>query len=110
MNTDRILLKPFWHVVVSAQAPVIDKAIRRRDVAEEYAEKCSKTYPGVEIIPLVSASVAVALKTEKDALVSVLEEVERWWMTQADRSAGAPACMFAVRAAIANCNQTKETP
>lgn len=50
--------EPFLHAVVSKRAPIIDKAIRRLDVAQEYADKCSETYPGVEIIPLYAAPVA----------------------------------------------------
>lgn len=43
---------PFWHAVVSKSAPVIDKAIRRLDVAEEYADKCRENYPDVTVVPL----------------------------------------------------------
>ncbi|MBO2925964.1 hypothetical protein [Metapseudomonas otitidis] len=44
--------EPFWYAVISERAPVIDKAIRREDVAMEYAEKASATYYGVEVVPL----------------------------------------------------------
>lgn len=42
-------------------------------------------------------------------LDGVLKDVERWWLTQADKSEGAPACMFAARAAIANHNVVTTT-
>jgi hypothetical protein len=47
--------EPFWHAVVSKRAPVIDKAIRREDVASEYADKCRDNYPDatdIEVVPL----------------------------------------------------------
>lgn len=47
--------EPFWHAVVSESAPVIDKAIRREDVADEYAGKCREQWPEVrdiEVVPL----------------------------------------------------------
>jgi hypothetical protein len=46
----------FWHAVVSKQAPVVDKAIRRLDVADEYAAQCRPHYPGVEVVPLYRAT------------------------------------------------------
>jgi hypothetical protein len=46
----------FWHAVVSKQAPVVDKAIRRLDVAEDYAAQCRPHYPGVEVVPLYRAT------------------------------------------------------
>ena len=52
--------------------------------------------------PLYPASTVAALKAERDALLNVLEEVEQWWLMQTDRSSGAPACMFLVRAATAS--------
>lgn len=36
--------EPFWHAVVSRTAPIIDKAIRRADVAQEYADKAEENY------------------------------------------------------------------
>ena len=53
-------VEPFWHAVISQRAPVVDKAVRRRDVADEYAEKCGEYYPGVEVVPLVPASTLAA--------------------------------------------------
>jgi hypothetical protein len=50
--------EPVWYAVTSKQAPIIDKAIRRLDVAQEYADKCSETYQGVEVIPLYTAAPA----------------------------------------------------
>ena len=48
--------EPFWHAVVSEQAPVVDKAIRRLDIAEEYAAQCRPHYPGVEVVSLYRAT------------------------------------------------------
>lgn len=63
-----------------------------------------------------SAHTVAALKSRADALAArvaeldgVLKDVERWWLTQADKSEGAPACMFAARAAIANHNVVTTT-
>ena len=42
--------EPFWYAVVSDKAPVINKAIKRNDVATEYASQCS--HEDVMIIPL----------------------------------------------------------
>lgn len=53
--------EPFWHAVVSKRAPVIDKAIRREDVASEYADKCRDNYPDatdIEVVPLYRAAPA----------------------------------------------------
>jgi hypothetical protein len=45
--------EPFWHVVVADEAPVINKAIRRADLAEEYAQNCRENgYRRVEVVPL----------------------------------------------------------
>lgn len=49
---ERVEQEAFWHAVVSDIAPVVNKAIRRLDVAEEYAEKCSENYRGVRVVPL----------------------------------------------------------
>lgn len=47
---------PFWHVVVSKQAPFIDRAIRREDVAQEYAaEQRENGLHDVTVIPLYAA-------------------------------------------------------
>jgi len=44
--------EPFWYAVVSDEAPVVNKAIRSLEVAEEYAAKSSDVYPGVHVVPL----------------------------------------------------------
>lgn len=51
--------EPFWHAVVSKSHPIIDKAIRRHDVALDYAWKASKNYPDardIEVVPLYRTS------------------------------------------------------
>ncbi len=63
-------VEPFWHAVISHRAPIVNKAVRSRDVAEEYAEKCSENYPGVEVIPLVPASTVASLTAQRDAALS----------------------------------------
>ncbi|WP_236232927.1 hypothetical protein, partial [Pseudomonas tohonis] len=68
--------EPFWYAVISERAPVIDKAIRREDVAMEYAEKASATYYGVEVVPLYRLQPqqpdAVSVPRELAERVSVL--------------------------------------
>lgn len=45
--------QPFWYAVVSDEVPVINKAIKRADVAEEYAQNCRENgYQRVEVVPL----------------------------------------------------------
>lgn len=44
--------EPAWYAVTSLRAPVIDKVIRRLDVAEEYADKKREVWPDVEVSPL----------------------------------------------------------
>lgn len=48
--------EPYWYAVVSERAPIINKAIRSLEVAEEYAGKCRDSYclvpSAVEVIPL----------------------------------------------------------
>ena len=60
--------EPFWYAVVSEQAPVVDKAIRRLDVAEEYAAQCRPHYPGVEVVPLYRATQPAAQPAVPDAI------------------------------------------
>ena len=49
--------EPFWHAVVSERAPVINKAIRRADVAEEYADQCREMgHADIEVVPLYRAA------------------------------------------------------
>lgn len=49
--------EPFWYAVVSRKDPVVNKAVRRADVAEEYAQRCrANGYTGVEVVPLYTAS------------------------------------------------------
>ena len=62
-DTQPVAGEPVWYAVTSKQAPIIDKAIRRLDVAQEYADKCSETYPGVEVIPLYTAAPAPVVLT-----------------------------------------------
>jgi len=45
-------VEPLWYAVMSETAPIINKAIRSEDVANEYADKCRETYSGVEVIAL----------------------------------------------------------
>lgn len=49
----QVAAEPFWHAVVSVKSPVIDKAIRRADVAEEYADRYrSEGFYDVQVVPL----------------------------------------------------------
>lgn len=41
-----------------------------------------------------------------DEAFSALQAVEDWWLTQADKSKGAPACIFMVREALAQHRRT----
>ena len=70
-------VEPFWHAVISHRAPIVNKAVRSRDVAEEYAEKCSENYPGVEVIPLVPASTVASLTAQRDAALARVAELEK---------------------------------
>jgi len=45
-------VEPLWYAVMSETAPIINKAIRSEDVANEYADKCRENYSGVEVIAL----------------------------------------------------------
>ncbi|CAJ0693051.1 hypothetical protein [Ralstonia mannitolilytica] len=65
---------PFWHAVVSKSAPVIDKAIRRLDVAEEYADKCRENYPDVTVVPLYTHSSLPAAQGLSD------DEITQVWL------------------------------
>lgn len=45
--------EPFWYAVVSDEAPTINKAFRRADVADRYASICRENgYPLAELVPL----------------------------------------------------------
>jgi hypothetical protein len=52
------LPEPFWHAVVSDAAPVINRAIRREDVADEYADEYTRKweYQDVRVEKLFTAS------------------------------------------------------
>lgn len=41
-----------------------------------------------------------------DRAFAALEAVEQWWLTQADQSVGAPACIFMVREVLAAHKRT----
>jgi hypothetical protein len=62
-----VMPEPFWHAVVSRTAPIIDKAIRRADVAQEYADKAEENYGHVvdiEVKQLFTAEQVAALNAE----------------------------------------------
>lgn len=75
--------EPLWYAVMSKEAPVINKAMRREDVAQEYADKCRETYPGVEVVPLFAAHVqqepiAWAVSAEIENVRKVGGPVKMW--------------------------------
>jgi hypothetical protein len=75
--------EPLWYAVMSKEAPVINKAVRREDVAQEYADKCRENYSGVEVVPLYasplpqSALSTDAHKVRNEALEDVLHIIHR---------------------------------
>lgn len=77
---ERVEQEPFWYAVISDIAPVINKAIRSLDVAQEYAEKCSTNYQGVRVVPLYATphpSTDTEFTTQK-ILDMILSECKYW--------------------------------
>jgi len=71
--------KPAWYAVMSKHSPIINKAIRAEEVANEYADKASQNYSGVEVVPLFehpSPDDVAALKAENKVLRDVLSQVK----------------------------------
>jgi hypothetical protein len=106
-TTDKVKLpEPFWHAVVSKFEPVINKAIRRADVAEEYAQG----YKGAEVIPLHTEAQMLAMH-EQGRLAGLEEAAEACDDVEEPRyygyenpntfSDGKAACMSAIRALAA---------
>lgn len=58
--------EPDWYAVTSLRAPCIDKAIRRHDVAEEYADKQRDLWPDVKVVPLYRAATAPVALADED--------------------------------------------
>lgn len=56
--------EPFWYAVVSKEAPIINKAIKSEEVAQEYADKCRETYSGIEIVPLYASPLPQAAQPD----------------------------------------------
>lgn len=48
--------EPFWYAVVSEQAPTINSAIKRLDVAQEFADSKRERWPDTRVVPLYTAS------------------------------------------------------
>lgn len=44
--------EPFWYAVVSEQAPTINSAIKRLDVAQEFADSKRERWPDTRVVPL----------------------------------------------------------
>lgn len=65
--------EPMWHAVISEDAPGINKAIRRADVADEYAQKCLRDgYTRVEVVPLYTAPPALQQQEVPSEPVAVI--------------------------------------
>lgn len=47
--------EPFWYAVVSEQAPTINSAIKRLDVAQEFADSKRERWPDTRVVPLYTA-------------------------------------------------------
>lgn len=55
-RTPQDYAQPFWFAIVSDEAPIVGKAVRRKDLADEYADGCRVNgYPGVKVVPLYAA-------------------------------------------------------
>lgn len=50
--------EPFWYAVVSEQAPTINSAIKRLDVAQEFADSKREHWPDTRVVPLYAAPIA----------------------------------------------------
>ena len=85
--------EPFWYAVVSDEAPVVNKAIRSLEVAEEYAAKSSDVYPGVHVVPLYARpdQRVAELKQENAQLRFALADTEALELGTAERLALAQA-------------------
>lgn len=71
--------EPFWHAVVSQRAPIIDKAIRREDVASEYADKCQEQWPDVsdiEVVPLYRQLPSSSVSDRKPLTAAKIAELQ----------------------------------
>lgn len=67
--------EPFWYAVVSEQAPSINSAIRRLDVAQEFADSKRERWPDTRVVPLYAAPIAQAApQPEQSGLVAALEQ------------------------------------
>lgn len=91
----------FWHAVVSESCPVINKAIRREDVAEEYASKCrDEGYRDIEVVPLYratpSALPAQAVGVVTDAMRKAFDDRNN--SLEADERDGIIAAILALAA------------
>ena len=109
--TPPVSFEPFWHAVVSQRAPIIDKAIRRADAAEDYAQKCRDGYDhaiDLDVKALYTAEQMEAYraatleecraKCEAIANEYARTEGRRYPELKSDAETGASACEAAIRA------------
>lgn len=67
---------PTWHAVISNAAPGINKAVRRADVADEYAQECRRNgYEGVEVVPLYAHAQHEAREAALRKLSKLTDEI-----------------------------------
>jgi hypothetical protein len=63
-----VMPEPFWHAVVSRTAPIINKAIRRADVAHEYADKVNEQYSDVVDVNVVQLFTETQINAQWQAM------------------------------------------
>jgi hypothetical protein len=73
--TEQSKAEPFWHAVVSKRSPIYNKAIRRDDVAEEYAAQCREQgCRDAEVVPLFRAPPAPTTEPTAKPITGLTEE------------------------------------
>lgn len=92
-----VSVEPAWYAVMSSEAPIVNKAIHSEEVAQEYADKCSETYPGVKVVPLYTAEAVAAARVQENERCAKVCEAPHHYFNDCKTNS---ECATAIRALL----------